>query len=84
MGTDQRRSSCDAELEDGLISAALSHETLEQNVRYEAVSYDWGAVVDSEGILIDEQHFLVTSTLLAALCALRYGDAARVLCVDDT
>jgi hypothetical protein len=37
----------------------------------------------SDASVGDEQHFLVTSTLLAALCALRYGDAARVLCVDD-
>ena len=41
-----------------------------------AVSYDWGAVADPEGVLVDEQH-LVTSTILAALCALRY------VCVDD-
>ena len=56
--------------------------SLNDDPKFEALSYTWDDpnVVDS--ILVDSKAFSITLDALSALKGLRYGDRARILWID--
>ena len=56
----------------------LAHTSLDENVRYEALSYTWGGNIGTDSIALNDIAFPVTRNLFVALRALRSEDCAGV------
>jgi len=65
-----------------IIECLLHHASLDENPRYEALSYVWGGTAKSRNILLDGQVFGVTKNLEVALKHLRHEQKRRLLWVD--
>ncbi|KAJ9640903.1 hypothetical protein H2199_005571 [Coniosporium tulheliwenetii] len=64
------------------VACQLSHASLDESPRYEALSYTWGSPVDPIAITLNDQPFHVTRSLHEALCHLRPKNASRTLWID--
>ncbi|KAF2727801.1 HET-domain-containing protein [Polyplosphaeria fusca] len=64
------------------VSCSLSHTPLDNAPRYEALSYAWGDPTCSETMLLDGELLPITSSLAAALLALRDSRCERTMWID--
>jgi hypothetical protein len=67
-----------------VVSGHIEHSSwgYKSGKSYEALSYIWGDIRDSEAILVDGSTVSVTKSLETALRHLRYPDKPRTLWVD--
>jgi hypothetical protein len=63
------------------ITCQLKTHSIE-NIRYEALSYEWGDSIKKESITVGGTYLKVTVNLATALRHLRYLDRPRTLWVD--
>lgn len=64
------------------IHCTIRVQSLDDNPQYEALSYAWGELFSDEAIILDNQHFAVSTTLLFALRNIQCQDRTRTLWVD--
>src|SRR5687768_9455999 len=64
------------------IRCSLHTVRLEDNPRYEALSYAWGDADDCRPVMVDARVVQVTANLETALRRLRHPDRDRALWVD--
>ena len=67
-----------------VVSGRIEHSSwgYKSSKPYEALSYVWGDIRDSDTILVDSRTVFVTKSLETALRHLRYPDKPRTLWVD--
>jgi hypothetical protein len=59
------------------------HDLDDQNLRYEAISYCWGAVHRTSQITCDDRAIMATENLIAALLRFRHPTEERILWMDS-
>lgn len=64
------------------IYCSLSHVFLDDNPRFEALSYVWGSPIPRRDIIVDGARFIVTPNLYEALKALRHHKKPRAVWAD--
>ena len=64
------------------VSGHIEHSSWESRKQYEALSYVWGNIRDSDAILVNGHTVFVTKSLEIALRHLRYPEKPRTLWID--
>lgn len=72
-----------SEKHDANLECSLLHESLENRPCYEAVTYTWDRVDDSEGMTVNGRKFYVQPKVFSILKALRSRSKARILWLDS-
>jgi hypothetical protein len=64
------------------VQCTMSHISLDEDVKYDALSYVWGDLAELHDIFIDGHSFRVTSNLFKALSTLRKRKDTRRIWID--
>lgn len=64
------------------IRCTIQVRSLHDDLEYEALSYAWGEPGNNGEVILDGQHFPVSTSLLSALRNIQYPDRIRTLWID--